>query len=182
MIGIVPLLVLAFASYRITRAAARDSITAPLRDTLTNWALTHPTSRWRAMVDVLIQCTYCIGWWISGATLATYLLATGNWHDAPLIIHVIEWAAVGGAQAYLNAGDDTAADAREALAAYSEQARAQAAAPLASPGIDVREDADGLEAPLHIAVPVPGPEHRVEISYEHRPAPDSVAAAPADES
>lgn len=60
-----------------------------------------------AIAVTLISCTYCAGWWLSGAILATYVLAAGTWHDAPLLVHGIEWAAVAGGQALLNRWDDT---------------------------------------------------------------------------
>ncbi|MEU3448765.1 hypothetical protein AB0H29_16305 [Streptomyces thermolilacinus] len=35
------------------------------------------------------------------------LLATGRFHDAPLLVHGVEWPAVAGAAALLNRVDDT---------------------------------------------------------------------------
>jgi hypothetical protein len=39
--------------------------------------------------------------------LAAWLLTTGTWHDAPLLIHGIEWLAVAGGAVLLNRWDDT---------------------------------------------------------------------------
>ena len=61
----------------------------------------------RTVLAALIACTRHIGWWTSGTLLATWLLATGQWDRAPLLVHAIEWAAVTGGQALLNRRDDT---------------------------------------------------------------------------
>lgn len=73
----------------------------------------------RMALTTLIACTYCAGWWISGAILAAWLLATDQWDRAPLLVHGtpwdwppllvhgIEWFAVAGGQALLNRWDDT---------------------------------------------------------------------------
>lgn len=60
-----------------------------------------------ALAVTLISCVYCAGWWITGALLATWLLTTGAWHDAPLAVHGLEWLAVAGAAVLLNRWDDT---------------------------------------------------------------------------
>jgi hypothetical protein len=51
-----------------------------------------------------------MGWWISGAILATWLLASGQWDQAPLVVHGLEWLAVAGAAVFLNRVDDTLGD------------------------------------------------------------------------
>ncbi|MEU2238464.1 hypothetical protein ABZ572_03550 [Streptomyces sp. NPDC018338] len=49
---------------------------------------------------------YYTGWWLAGAILATFLLASGQWHEAPLLVHGIEWFAVAGTAVLLNRVDD----------------------------------------------------------------------------
>lgn len=107
MITLLELGVLGIAAYRATQLGVHDSILDPLRDRVFAWHATRPDSRPRDFVVTLISCTYCLGWWISGAILLTYLLATGQIDDAPLLVHGIEWLAIAGAQALLNRRDDT---------------------------------------------------------------------------
>ena len=64
-------------------------------------------SQFRSAVVTLIACTYCAGWWVSGAVLAAYLLAADEWTGTPLLLHLVEWFAVAGGQALLNRWDDT---------------------------------------------------------------------------
>lgn len=64
----------------------------------------------RAVLAALIACTHRIDWWISGTLLATWLLTTGQWGRAPLLVHAIEWAAVAGGQALLGWWSATRAD------------------------------------------------------------------------
>lgn len=112
MIAISALIVLALATYRATQLAVWDSITQPLRNAVERWHANKPDSAWRSALTTLASCVYCAGWWIAGALLATYLLTTGTWHDAPLLVHGIEWLAVAGAGVLLNRWDDTREAAR----------------------------------------------------------------------
>ncbi|MFJ5814974.1 DUF1360 domain-containing protein [Streptomyces sp. NPDC093108] len=107
MINLAVLAVLGFAAYRATQLAVHDSILDPVRNRLYDWHGTSVTSAVRAAVVTLITCTYCMGWWLSGAILATYLLAADEFDQAPLLVHGIEWLAVAGTQALLNRWDDT---------------------------------------------------------------------------
>ncbi|WP_326768662.1 DUF1360 domain-containing protein [Streptomyces sp. NBC_01591] len=107
MITLLALAVLAFAAYRATQLAVHDTLLDPARDRIFAWQERRPESRLREFVITLISCTYCMGWWISGAILAAYLLATGKFADTPLLVHGIEWFAVAGGQALLNRWDDT---------------------------------------------------------------------------
>lgn len=107
MIHIAELAPLAAAAYWGTYLAVHAELTDPLRAPVYAWHERRPESALRAKLVTLIACTYCAGWWISGALLATYLLATGQWHSAPLPVHGVEWAAVAGGQALLNRWDDT---------------------------------------------------------------------------
>ncbi|MCF3960271.1 DUF1360 domain-containing protein [Streptomyces fuscigenes] len=107
MIGIPVLLVLALAGYRATQLAVWDSILDPARDKVIDWQTRRPESTLRAAIVTLITCVYCTGWWLSGAVLGTYLLTTGTWDRAPLLIHGLEWFAVAGGAVLLNRWDDS---------------------------------------------------------------------------
>lgn len=113
MISLVELVLLALAGYRSTQLVVHDSIGDPARGRLHTWHANRPHSTLRNAVITLISCVYCAGWWISGALLATWLLATGAWADAPLLVHGVEWLAVAGAAVLANRWDDTRPDAAE---------------------------------------------------------------------
>ncbi|WP_106517423.1 DUF1360 domain-containing protein [Streptomyces sp. 111WW2] len=107
MIDLPVLALLGLAGYRGTQLAVHDTILNPARNRIHNWQAKRPTSGPRLAVTMLIECIYCTGWWVSGALLLTYLLATGTWHDATLLVHGIEWLAVAGVQSLANRFDDT---------------------------------------------------------------------------
>ncbi|MFJ3274030.1 DUF1360 domain-containing protein [Streptomyces sp. NPDC086776] len=110
MIGPVELALLALAGYRGTQLAVHDSILDPARDRVHDWHQRRLDSTARTFVVTLISCVYCTGWWVSGALLLTYLLVTGHWDQAPLLVHGIEWLAVAGAAVLLNRWDDSRKD------------------------------------------------------------------------
>ncbi|MGW3736657.1 DUF1360 domain-containing protein [Streptomyces sp. NPDC005148] len=110
MIGPVELALLALAGYRGTQLAVHDSILDPARDRVHDWHQRRLGSTARTFVVTLISCVYCTGWWVSGALLLTYLLVTGHWDQAPLLVHGIEWLAVAGAAVLLNRWDDSRKD------------------------------------------------------------------------
>ncbi|MCY0957729.1 DUF1360 domain-containing protein [Streptomyces sp. H27-H5] len=107
MINLPELALLGFAGYRATQLAVHDTILDPVRDRLHSWHDKRPASTVRETVISLISCVYCMGWWISGALLATYLLLTDRFTGVPLLIHGIEWLAVAGAAVLINRADDT---------------------------------------------------------------------------
>jgi hypothetical protein len=107
LISLTALALLGFAGYRATQLAVHDTILDPVRDRIFAWHERRPTAPVRSAVVALISCVYCMGWWISGAILATYLLATGHFDGAPLLVHGVEWLAVAGAAVFLNRIDDT---------------------------------------------------------------------------
>ncbi|WP_433341708.1 DUF1360 domain-containing protein [Streptomyces sp. CA-253872] len=109
MIEIPELVFLAFAGYRLTQLGVHDTILDPARARVDAWMAANPT-RPRLFVADLISCVYCLGWWLSGAVLATYLLVTGRVTHAPLLIHGIEWLAVAGGAVLLNRLDDSLKD------------------------------------------------------------------------
>ncbi|MFJ2205948.1 DUF1360 domain-containing protein [Streptomyces microflavus] len=110
MISLTEFALLAAAGYRGTQLLVHDAILDSLRNRLFAWHEAASSKALRAAVITLISCTYCMGWWVSGAALAVWLLATGQWHDAPLLVHAITWFAVAGGQALLNRWDDSKAD------------------------------------------------------------------------
>ncbi|WP_073946044.1 DUF1360 domain-containing protein [Streptomyces kebangsaanensis] len=110
MISLPELVVLAAAGYRATQLAVHDSILEPACATVLDWHNRKPTSRVRTAAVTLITCVYCMGWWISGAILATGLLASGQFDQALLVVHGLEWFAVAGAAVFLNRMDDTLGD------------------------------------------------------------------------
>ncbi|HKR52580.1 MAG TPA: DUF1360 domain-containing protein [Pseudonocardiaceae bacterium] len=107
MISIPELAVLAAAGYRGTQLVVHDSILDVPRDCLFIWHGRNTDSKIRTALVTLVSCAYCAGWWVSGALLATWLLVSGQWHDAPLLVHGIEWFAVAGAAVIINRVDDT---------------------------------------------------------------------------
>ncbi|BBA98343.1 hypothetical protein RVR_4487 [Actinacidiphila reveromycinica] len=110
MITPAELALLAFAGYRGTQLVVHDSILDPARDRIAAWYQDKPDSTVRDAVMTLISCVYCSGWWVAGAVLATWLLVTGTWSSAPLLVHGIEWLAVAGAAVLLNRWDDSRKD------------------------------------------------------------------------
>ncbi|MFC8332742.1 DUF1360 domain-containing protein [Streptomyces olivaceus] len=110
MIGIPVLVILALAGYRATQLVVWDSITDPFRNRVMDWQAERPESTTRSAVLTLITCPYCVGWWLAGAILATYLLTTGQWTGTPLLVHGIEWLAVAGGAVLLNRWDDSQKD------------------------------------------------------------------------
>lgn len=107
MLNLPEFALLALAGYRGTQLLVHDSILDPARARVDAWHQNRPDSTVRTAVVTLISCVYCTGWWVAGALLATWLLTTGTWADAPLLVHGVEWLAVAGAAALLNRWDDT---------------------------------------------------------------------------
>ncbi|GAA2948299.1 DUF1360 domain-containing protein [Kitasatospora cinereorecta] len=110
MISLVVLAFLALAGYRGTQLVVHDALLDPVRIRIDAWQQKRPTSAFRDAVVTLISCVYCTGWWVAGALLATWLLVTDTWDQAPVLVHGIEWLAVAGAAALLNRWDDTRKD------------------------------------------------------------------------
>ncbi|WP_030236795.1 DUF1360 domain-containing protein [Streptomyces sp. NRRL S-350] len=110
MLNLAELGVLGFACYRGTQLIVHDTILDPLRDQVIDWRVKKPESNVRDLLLTLISCVYCTGWWVAGFLLATYLLASGQWAQAPVLVHGIEWLAVAGAGVVINRWDDTRND------------------------------------------------------------------------
>lgn len=107
MLTLTELALLAFAGYRATQLAVHDTILDFARNAVFSWHSRKIDSPVRSAVVTLISCPYCMGWWISGALLAVWLLTTGRFDDAPLLVHGVQWLAVAGAAVLLNRVDDT---------------------------------------------------------------------------
>jgi hypothetical protein len=106
LIDLTHLALLGLAGYRGTQLAVHDTILDAPRDRIIAWHERRSTSLTRSAVVTLISCVYCMGWWISGALLATYLLVAGTFHQEPLLVHGVEWMAVAGLAVLLNRLDD----------------------------------------------------------------------------
>ncbi|MFJ4469568.1 DUF1360 domain-containing protein [Streptomyces sp. NPDC089424] len=106
MIDLTTLALLGLAGYRGTQLAVHDTVLDPVRDRVIAWHERRQTSAVRSAVVTLISCVYCMGWWVSGALLATYLLVSGTFDQAPLLTHGVEWFAVAGLAVLLNRLDD----------------------------------------------------------------------------
>lgn len=103
MVSPTELAVLAFAAYRGTQLAVHDTILDVPRSWLYDWHSRKPESPLRSALVTLISCVYCMGWWVSGALLAAYLL----WPDNDVVRIGLLWFAVAGGQALLNRWDDS---------------------------------------------------------------------------
>lgn len=63
---------LALAAYRATQLVVHDALLDPVRDRVMAWHEQRLDSPYREAVVTLISCTYCAGWWLSGALLLTW--------------------------------------------------------------------------------------------------------------
>ncbi|MGW3971194.1 DUF1360 domain-containing protein [Streptomyces ardesiacus] len=106
MIDLTTLALLGLAGYRGTQLAVHDTILDPARDRIIAWHERRQDSKIRNAVVALISCVYCMGWWVSGAALAAWLLVTGTFNEAPLLVHGLEWLAVAGLAVLFNRLDD----------------------------------------------------------------------------
>jgi hypothetical protein len=111
MISPAELAVLALAGYRATQLVVHDSLLDTACTRVDTWQRRRLRSAIREAVVTLISRVYCAGWWLSGALLATWLLVTGRWDTAPVLVHGVEWLAVAGGAALLNRWDDSRKDA-----------------------------------------------------------------------
>lgn len=102
MLTLTEFVILAFAAARATRFVTEDSLADRPRELINNWFADKPTSKARTFWTMLLACLFCVGFWLSAATVAVYLAASGRWHDASVWVHLIEVWAVAGAQAWLN--------------------------------------------------------------------------------
>ncbi len=105
MIDIIPLVVLALASYRITRLLVFDTLFSGIRNKFHSFLVNKAQKNgklhliWEKLYD-LTSCTWCLGFWVS---LALYWLFVWNspadWDQ----MDVINVFAIAGAQGFLHA-------------------------------------------------------------------------------
>lgn len=69
-----PAVVLALATFRITRLIGWDDLTAPFRGWVVGWSENGDHERQWAFA--LLSCPWCVGWWVS-------LLAALGWYASP---------------------------------------------------------------------------------------------------
>lgn len=105
------LLVVAFAAYRLTRIVTDDTITLPWRDRLFTWTWTEnddgdftPRAPWRTWAYALFTCGWCLGWWVSYATLAFWTWVVRDGGSVPAFL--VAGAAVAGLQGLLASKTD----------------------------------------------------------------------------
>jgi hypothetical protein len=79
------LLILTLATYRVTRLVVKDAITEPLRRRTTERL--NPDSKLRE----LLECPWCVGFWLSCAAVGLFALApvTVTWLALPLAISAV---------------------------------------------------------------------------------------------
>jgi uncharacterized membrane protein len=112
LLNITELAVLGFAAARATQLGVHDSILDPVRERLELWAAGNPEGYWRGFWRQLFGCVYCLGWWLSGAVLLAYLMASGQLDGEPLVMLGVDWLAVAGIQMMVNRRDDTWGESR----------------------------------------------------------------------
>lgn len=106
MLTLTELIFLSLAAARITQFLVWDSLLDPVRDRLDVWAAGTAKNPGphaaRLFLLKLIECPLCLGWWVSGAVLASWLLASGQWSASALWIHGLAWWAVAMGQSLMN--------------------------------------------------------------------------------
>lgn len=106
MLSLLEVITLGFASARGTQLLVHDSILDGARARFEMWHARKFDSRVRTFFRDLLACVYCTGYWCSVATVVVYLVVTGEWSGAPLLVHGIETFAVAGVQMMINRYDD----------------------------------------------------------------------------
>lgn len=129
MTGWLGLVIVALASYRLTRIVTTDKITEQWRDRLYRWAWVEPDEpeqyraawvRWqgdapfegegstrpmpraggfRTYVNELFNCPWCLGWWVSYGVLAFWVWVVRD--GTAVAAYLVVGAAVAGAQGFL---------------------------------------------------------------------------------
>lgn len=120
MIGWFGFVVVALASFRLTRALTTDKISLPWRDRLYDfaWDDDHPVevpntlptayepaprAPWRTWAWTLFTCAWCLGFWVAAG-----LYSAWRWWDTDAVRAIITVFAVAGAAGLLHsfAGED----------------------------------------------------------------------------
>lgn len=102
MLTAVEYLILSLAAARITQFFVWDELSTPIRAKLDLWHVIKPQSRTRKFFLDLFSCPLCLGFWVSGATLAVWLLASGQWQASELWLYGISWWTVAMGQCLAN--------------------------------------------------------------------------------
>lgn len=96
------LVIVALASYRLTRIVTADSLTYEFRQRAYRWAWSDegeaptPRAAWRTYAYELTTCSFCLGVWVSAGAYAAWRWGP-EWGRTGLVI-----AAIAGAQAYIS--------------------------------------------------------------------------------
>lgn len=103
------LIVLGFASARVTQLIVHDSILDGWRQRLELWHARKFDSRARTFVRDLVKCVYCTGFHASWLTTLAYLLASGRWTSGfgGFMLFGIQSFAVAGVAMLVNRYDDS---------------------------------------------------------------------------
>lgn len=112
MLPFLQLVVLAAASYRITRFFVWDSLMGANPESGTafsqwvdEFAYTEDGSdrSWlRGKIGDLLVCPWCMGWWVSVAVYGVWAWATDQWTGYPIAVHVLSVFAIAGVQGFLD--------------------------------------------------------------------------------
>lgn len=106
MLTLTEYLILALAAARITQFLVWDDLLTPARERVGLWAAGTEDNpgphRARLFLIKLIGCPLCLGYWVSGAVLASYLLGSGQWQASELWTYGLMWWAVAMGQCLAN--------------------------------------------------------------------------------
>lgn len=91
---LITVVLLSLAVWRLWRAIAVDDITEPIRARF----MWRGGRRWGRLMDGLM-CAWCLGFWLSGSAVATWMLVAGEWS---LWWFVVCWFAVSALVGILN--------------------------------------------------------------------------------
>lgn len=102
------LIVMAVATYRVTRLVVGDTIWEGWRDKFKQWAYVDPENHvwrkipgrpwltfWRGKLADLVTCPFCISVWIAGFMYVALKTADG-WDGTSWVEHGVAWMAVAG--------------------------------------------------------------------------------------
>lgn len=123
MIPWLAFVVVALASYRLTRVVTTDTISEGFREAVERWAwdesvtvpcdcpdaargsrgcaCSSPRARWRTWVDGLVSCAWCAGFWITAATYSCW-----RWLDVAPVRAIIVIFALAGVQGFIASRHD----------------------------------------------------------------------------
>jgi hypothetical protein len=111
MIEIIPLIVLAIASYRITRFLVIDTLISGVRNKFHGFLINHAQKQgtfhmlWEKLYD-LTSCTWCFGFWVSVILYWLYTWVSPNYWNQLDVINVFAIAGIQGFLHALEPGDE----------------------------------------------------------------------------